>query len=498
VALAQTRTEAELEIHEPGHRRRLSPVSAWSMVSAFVFAIVVYLSSGPLDDPDVWWHVRLGRLILDSGHIPSRETWSYASLGHSWTPTAWLSDVVYGGLVNEWGYRSLIALKLAVCAAAALLVLRLIRRTGASTPAVAIAFALTMLPLTFFLRERPQAFSLLFVAWLAGQCEQVRRGGSIRVVPFLAIDWLWANVHGMWFLGPAFLLVAAAGDLADSRRDAVGRFRRHALIALGAVALAAVTPVGPRLVTQPFRVQSAAHLISEWLPTVLWHRSLAPYLVTLALLTLSFVRRREATPWAEGLWFVTVVGFSLVASRDVAPAMILLAAPLARGLDELVTLPAAARIPLAVPALVGLAGVGFAVAGAVTEPAVATSQPTRLVRELGTLPGPRHVLNDYTVGGLITGLQPRASVSIDGRTDNYSPSYVGRYIDALRLRGDWQHVLASLRPDSALLPVDAAMTHVLVAEYHWTVVDVQGGYALLERGDNGLLTLPEPASPLQS
>src|SRR4051795_8453873 len=159
--------------------------SAWTIVSAFVFSIVIYLSSGPLDDPDVWWHVRLGRFILDTGHLPHHETWSYASLGHAWTPTAWLSDVLYGAVVDEWGYRSLIALKLTVCAAVAFMLLRLIRRTGASAPAVAIAFALTLLPLTFFLRERPQAFSLLFVVWLAGRCERVRRGGSIRVVPFL-------------------------------------------------------------------------------------------------------------------------------------------------------------------------------------------------------------------------------------------------------------------------------------------------------------------------
>jgi len=144
-------------------------VPGWTLVVAATFAVVIYLSSGPLNDPDVWWHVRLGRSILDTGHIPHRETWSYASLGHAWTPTAWLSDVTYGFLVDQWGYRSLIALKLAVCAAVAVMLLRLIRRTGASSPAVAFAFALTLLPLTFFLRERPQAFSLIFVVWLAAR-----------------------------------------------------------------------------------------------------------------------------------------------------------------------------------------------------------------------------------------------------------------------------------------------------------------------------------------
>src|SRR3954454_1194478 len=126
--------------HPPG-RRGVPTASAWTLVTGVVVAVVVYLSSGPLDDPDVWWHVRLGRLILDTGQIPRHETWSFAAVGRSWTPTAWLSDVLYGALVNAWGYRALIALKVVVCIAVCFAVLWVIRRCAASPPAVAIAFA---------------------------------------------------------------------------------------------------------------------------------------------------------------------------------------------------------------------------------------------------------------------------------------------------------------------------------------------------------------------
>jgi hypothetical protein len=483
-------------IAEGTHGRRLVPwVSAWTLVTGMVAAVMVYLSSGPLDDPDVWWHVRLGRQILTTHQIPRRETWSFAAQGRPWTPTAWLSDVVYGGLVDAWGYRALIVLKLIVCLAVCLAVLWLIRRTGATPPATALAFALTLLPLTFFLRERPQAFSLLFVVWLAGQCETVRRGGTARAVPFIALQWLWANVHGMWVLGPAFLVVAAAGDLADGRRPTIPRFRRHVLLAAAAVLAAAVTPVGPQLIAQPLRVHSAAHAISEWLPTVLWQRSLAPYLITLALLVVALARRPRSASWATVTWVLAVAAFSMIASRNVAPAMILLAAPLARALDELIELPATARVPLAAPGAVALVGVGFAIGGTATENVIASSEPTRLVREIAGLPAPRHVLTDYPVGGLVTGLQPKASVGIDGRTDNYSPSYVAAYLDTIRLRGDWQGMLARLRPDCALLPNDAPMTHVLVAEYAWSTVDHQAGYVLLERGAAGHVTpMAQPAT----
>ena len=58
--------------------------------------------------------------------------------------------------------------------------------------------------------------------------------------------------------------------------------------------------------------------------------------------------------------------------------------------------------------ILGLAG---SAVSAAYETAIDSHQPLRLVHELGALPAPRHVLNGYNVGGLITGLQPRASVS---------------------------------------------------------------------------------------
>src|SRR4051812_1354537 len=165
-------------------------VSMWSIVAAVVAVAALWSTSGPLGDPDVWWHVRLGRQIITTHAIPHHETWSFAALGRTWTPTAWLSDVVFGATTNALGYRGLIFLKLTVCAVAAFMLWRLIRRAGAGPIAASLAYALTLLPVLPFLRERPQAFSLLFVIWIAAECHLVRGGGTIRPVRFLALQWL--------------------------------------------------------------------------------------------------------------------------------------------------------------------------------------------------------------------------------------------------------------------------------------------------------------------
>jgi hypothetical protein len=237
-------------------------------------------------------------------------------------------------------------------------------------------------------------------------------------------------------------------------------------------------------------VFAATKLISEWQPTVLWQALTTTLVIAMCVIIVSFTRRTSRATTGTAVWVAAVFVFALVASRNVAPAAILLAVPLAAALDDLITFRSEARVPLWVPSALVLLGLAGSAASAAYETTIDSHQPVRLVHELGALPAPRHVLNDYNVGGLITGLQPRASVAIDGRTDNYSPDYITDYIGALGLHGHWQQLLARLDPDSAMLATDSALTHVLVAEYGWHVVDTEDGYSLLARGPDGRVTTP--------
>src|SRR5690242_20645014 len=48
-------------------------------------------------DPDVWWHLRNGKLILDSG-VPSHDVYSFTAQGRPWLVQEWLTEVVMYGL----------------------------------------------------------------------------------------------------------------------------------------------------------------------------------------------------------------------------------------------------------------------------------------------------------------------------------------------------------------------------------------------------------------
>src|SRR6202162_6154059 len=59
-------------------------------------------------DPDLWWHLRTGQLIVESGHVPHSDPFSFTRAGHPWVSHEWLSDVVFYELWKRAGAAGLI------------------------------------------------------------------------------------------------------------------------------------------------------------------------------------------------------------------------------------------------------------------------------------------------------------------------------------------------------------------------------------------------------
>jgi len=62
---------------------------------AFALLLILPLAFVKLGEPDLWWHIASGRLILQQG-IPGVNTFSHAWPEHPWPQTQWLFDVLLG------------------------------------------------------------------------------------------------------------------------------------------------------------------------------------------------------------------------------------------------------------------------------------------------------------------------------------------------------------------------------------------------------------------
>jgi hypothetical protein len=475
------------QVTAPPSPGRTASVWTWFLL---VVGATFWASTGrPLKDPDIWWHVRTGQLILDHG-IPHREPWAFTAIGNTWVPTAWLSDVVLAMTHDFVGWSGIVALK--VIASGILLWLFGRDLLKVSSPRVAAPiFVFSLLTLAPFLSERPQLISLIFVIWL-GKCIRTLLATGQLPWRVLAFTYLWANLHAMWVLVPAALGVAAIGlvvDRAPFWREAA---LRCMVFCLGSVAAAALTPVGPRLAIWSLVVRNAASDISEWQPTVFANRHTIGFLLVFLVWAAAVARSNVQAPRSEAIWMIAVMIFVTQAGRNVAPGIVLIAPMACLAADRAWGTSLRAHAEPLIPKGIMSVTSGLAVLGclafSLSSPALAAGLPNHIVAILKDRPSERvRVLNSYNVGGYLTGMgAPKISVAIDGRTDNYDPQFVHRYLTQTSSFVTAERLIRKLDPDVAVLGKTSTLAKDL-QRHGWRKTLVDGDFVLLDRPSSSRL-----------
>ncbi len=198
---------------------------------------------------DFWWHLRVGQIILEEGSIPRTDFFSFTRFGATWVNQAWLMQV---GLYLQYRLGGLpLVVFLHACTIAAGYALLQRALTGRGTPVVPAVAAFTAVVVG--VRNwsvRPQSISFLYMGLLVLLLERYGRGhrrGLWLAVPLFA---LWANSHGAFIFGLAYLGLYLAGSVVDASRARGWAAERAGLIRLALVAAActaapALTPEGP-------------------------------------------------------------------------------------------------------------------------------------------------------------------------------------------------------------------------------------------------------------
>src|ERR1700686_3345720 len=77
-------------------------------LSAVMLAAAFPLTS-PIRDPDFWWHLRSGQLILQNGGLLHTDPFTYTVSSHVWTMHEWLSEVLFALLYRWAGLAAIVA-----------------------------------------------------------------------------------------------------------------------------------------------------------------------------------------------------------------------------------------------------------------------------------------------------------------------------------------------------------------------------------------------------
>lgn len=239
------------------------------LAAALAAALVPLLAV--LDDPDLFWHLRVGQWILDHHAIPRAELFSYTAAGNPVTYHEWGSEVLFT-VLNAVGGLLLLSLVTCVLAWSGLVAVAMrARARGAPLLAIAAAVLLGAKVLQPVAGPRPQMLGFALTCWVLLVAERhLSRGGRlVWILPLLLL--VWANVHGGFIYGIAILAAITGIEAARWRLRLVGaapaaRIRTLALATLAAAVAACVNPFGPGLYVYAVSAgQTVSHRpIAEW------------------------------------------------------------------------------------------------------------------------------------------------------------------------------------------------------------------------------------------
>jgi hypothetical protein len=455
---------------------------------AVMASVPAKVLSQRLSDPDLWWHLRTGRLIASTHSIPHADVYSYTVAGKSWVVQEWLSELFLHGLRKFFGLWGIFWWRAVMLTLIYFLVARLIHRRMGEGMGTWALFGLTAYAGGANWTERPNLFSFLLFVVLLGLIERRDR----KIWWFVPLAALWANLHGMVILGIGTLAVVAATEglkvaFGWEGADRAWARRLGAVVGLSAVATL-INPRGPELIAYSFRlVSEVSRLVTEW-ASPNFHEITPLLFVALLGITVAALAMHPARPDPTDLALTlafTVLG--LQAARNLAVASIVLgfvASKYIRGALE--AIPSRAMPPPrphgATSPVLGIAGMVVALVALVAVVAAdfpRSDRPVDIVDQdyplaaLHSFVGRQDVrvfAFDVWADYLIDQAWPGVHVYHDTRVDVYREAQTLKYARTIAALPGWQQALDSSCTTHVLLrPRNDPLAEVLRLTDGWRV-----------------------------
>lgn len=399
----------------------------------------------PIIDLDLWWHMRLGELLVRGEPDTSVDVFSHTYAGVPWPWKDWGTAILFHGLWQLGGAAAILGFKAVLFVGTAWLLWVLLRHERKVPPALAVLVsAATLDAVAFRFTERAASVSLVILLGVLVLIERDRRGarGLWWVVPLTILN---ANLHRAALLLPVVLGAYAAACLLEAKLGRERPWRRAAWVTVGSAVGCLVTPYGIAIVTTTVALMGQhSPLITEWAPVsaeLVWALTPASFVVMGLAAAGALLGAWKQRPWAAWELVLAALAFGLgLGSMRHLPVLALLGAgPAASGLAVLSrawTGRLAGLIAVGSAAVLLAATVARPVAlpGTALAPAHFPERGLAFVQGLPPELRPRgHVLNEFGYGGfIIFHLWPEHRVYIDGRTDLvYPASFVERYVQCL-------------------------------------------------------------------
>jgi hypothetical protein len=439
-------------------------------------------------DPDLWWHLRTGQWIVETGHVPHSDPFSFTRAGHAWVSHEWLSEAVFYELWKHGGAAALIVFS-AIITTAGFMLLYLRCPGKKHWAAAATVFgALASAPSW---GVRPQMFTFTLASLLLWLLEAGQdRPRLLFWIPPLFL--LWLNLHAGFALGPALLFAYGVGLITETAvgntpwRQARPIVLRVLLLLLVCLALVPLNPSGAELYRYPFdtlRSPGMRSFIGEWRSPDFHEWLYRPFLLVW-MLVLTALASSRSRPKGRVIVPLLLTSFAALDAVRHIPIFVLVAIPVIAAALPFgsASLAVAQRRPGSFslrfrPLFYGAVVILIAVFALVKWVSLARNQdareaeqfPQKAVAFLRASDQPRRIFVYYDWGGYaIWKLYPEYRVFVDGRADLYGDDLLRQSIKTVvDLRTGWRDVLDSWKVEAVLVPPTCVLAQALLLDSNW-------------------------------
>ncbi len=176
----------------------------------FFLAVLILMSfiiaTGPLHDPDLWWHIKTGEMIIATGSFPTKDVFSFTSHGNRWRAYSWLPQTIFY-LTSKFGYFALIVLRIFILSIISTILYFFIGKIINNSQFAALAVFLGWGSSYPVWELRPHIFSFLFISAVCGilALKYIKLKDITPLLPLIFL--VWANSH-IYFVVGIFLVFA--------------------------------------------------------------------------------------------------------------------------------------------------------------------------------------------------------------------------------------------------------------------------------------------------
>ncbi len=295
----------------------------------------------PLTNTDIWWHLASAREMLSQKSFLYSDPFSYTPHDSFWMNVHWLFQLCMLGIKKVAGIQGLVIWKALTGTITGILFVWAVPGKKER-----IAGMLLLCVLVYEIRwlcvVRPTMFTLLFIALYMYALERYRiRKRAVWLFILLPVQIAWANMQGLFVLGPIITATYLCGEALECIRDnslsTLFTQRKRFFLSLGGLLLvgilvSCISPYGWHMLQYPFHIfgridptaqQLYSRNVSENAPLFSLLSSQPRYVIALLFVmgagTVAFLSSlSRGIRWSHLLLWVAFLYLAVIAKRNIA------------------------------------------------------------------------------------------------------------------------------------------------------------------------------------